>query len=304
MYYIIAIFVIIMIVYVCWKVYEFTYYRTKSFKLIKQGIYSHIYNCNELNKYIEKLKASYVEVRQLDYGQSYHNDNSIYNYKRPHFKNQMYSPYIYDCSRTVLNNARMQPFKYICKYFNIKANEEWLEKFETILNNFESAEVGKQMLINERQRIIDSVKKNIPFMIRHFSKKLSKKLGFWEIDVHTVYFPRFTFRYISSGGYSNMTCDIIMDINNLNRFIQYLSDIIAFRKTTYGQRLLMTSRLRQYILQRDNYTCRICGNSLRKEPNLLLEVDHIIPISRGGITAENNLQTLCWKCNRSKSNKI
>lgn len=40
------------------------------------------------------------------------------------------------------------------------------------------------------------------------------------------------------------------------------------------------------------------------EPNLLLEIDHIIPVARGGETVEDNLQTLCWKCNRAKSDKI
>ncbi|WP_411815422.1 HNH endonuclease [Kurthia gibsonii] len=39
-------------------------------------------------------------------------------------------------------------------------------------------------------------------------------------------------------------------------------------------------------------------------PNLLLEIDHIIPISKGGMSSEDNLQTLCWKCNRSKGAKI
>lgn len=39
-------------------------------------------------------------------------------------------------------------------------------------------------------------------------------------------------------------------------------------------------------------------------PNHLLEIDHIIPVSKGGRTAEENLQTLCWKCNRAKSDKI
>ena len=48
----------------------------------------------------------------------------------------------------------------------------------------------------------------------------------------------------------------------------------------------------------------ICKNSVYNEPNLLLEVDHIIPISKGGMTEENNLQTLCWKCNRAKADKI
>ena len=66
----------------------------------------------------------------------------------------------------------------------------------------------------------------------------------------------------------------------------------------------MTSKLRTYIKQRDKYTCCQCGNSTNKEPNLLLEVDHIIPIAKGGLTVEDNLQTLCWKCNRSKGSKL
>lgn len=61
--------------------------------------------------------------------------------------------------------------------------------------------------------------------------------------------------------------------------------------------------LRDYILKRDNYTCQKCGNSSSKEPNLLLEVDHIQPVSKWGPSIPENLETLCWKCNRSKSNK-
>ena len=70
------------------------------------------------------------------------------------------------------------------------------------------------------------------------------------------------------------------------------------------QRTLMTNKLREYIKKRDNFTCCNCGNSTHVEPNLLLEIDHIIPVSKGGLTSEENLQTLCWKCNRAKSDKI
>ena len=66
----------------------------------------------------------------------------------------------------------------------------------------------------------------------------------------------------------------------------------------------MTSALREKIKQRDNFTCRNCGLSTQQEPNLLLEIDHIIPLSKGGITSEVNLQTLCWKCNRAKGAKV
>ena len=95
-----------------------------------------------------------------------------------------------------------------------------------------------------------------------------------------------------------------MDIDNLNRFVVYLAEKIKFNKSAAGQRALMTSRLREHIKQRDHYTCRYCGASLAEEPHLLLEIDHIVPVSKGGMTTEDNLQTLCWKCNRSKSNKV
>ena len=66
----------------------------------------------------------------------------------------------------------------------------------------------------------------------------------------------------------------------------------------------MTPQLREEIKKRDNYMCCNCGNGTEIEPNLLLEIDHIIPISKGGKTKVNNLQTLCWKCNRSKGAKL
>ena len=69
------------------------------------------------------------------------------------------------------------------------------------------------------------------------------------------------------------------------------------------ERQKLTKKLREEVLKRDHYTCKKCGASLKKEPHLLLEVDHIKPISKGGKTELSNLQTLCWKCNRKKSTK-
>jgi hypothetical protein len=55
------------------------------------------------------------------------------------------------------------------------------------------------------------------------------------------------------------------------------------------------------VLKRDGYKCIICGNSAKDGSKL--EVDHIIPRSLGGGNEPNNLQTLCFKCNRGRSNK-
>ena len=120
----------------------------------------------------------------------------------------------------------------------------------------------------------------------------------------TAYFPKYVFEYVSSGGNASTRCDVVMDIDNLNKFIVFLSEKIKFNKSVAGQRALMTSKLRQQIKERDGYTCKHCGASVEQEPHLLLEIDHIIPVSKGGLTTEDNLQTLCWRCNRSKGAKI
>lgn len=297
--------ILLLVIYVAWKLYESVYYKSEKFLFIKNRIQTYILNCNELNHHIEELKNTYIGINQLDYGKAVYTDESRWNYKRPELKKQKYAENIYNCSRTVCDNARKQPFKYICKYFNIKPTEENLEQFENMLNNFEAAEQGKVVLKREKELIIKSIENDIPFLIKTLGKKkLEKKLGFESIDFSTTYFPKYIFKYISSGGNAAMQCESVMDIPNLNRFVNYLSQTIKFKKSVAGQRALMTSALRQKIMLRDNYTCKICGASVYTEPNLLLEIDHIIPLVKGGLTTEDNLQTLCWRCNRSKGAKI
>lgn len=47
-----------------------------------------------------------------------------------------------------------------------------------------------------------------------------------------------------------------------------------------------------------NSPCIICGSTKR------IEIDHIVPISRGGRHSIGNLQPLCKSCNVSKSNRF
>ena len=286
-------------------IYACLYYKSEEFLSIKDSIKDNTNKCNELNSHIEELKNAYIDFKQIDYGQSTYNDNSYWNYKRPELKKIRERKNIYNCSLTVCKNANNQPFKYICKYFNIKSDEETLSKFEKVLNDFSAAEQGKNLLKNERDKIVEGIINQIPFLIKMFNKNnLIKKLGFDNIDFSNLYFPRYIFSYTSAGGNSSMSCEVVLDINNLDRFINYLSELVKFKKSVAGQRALMTSSLREKIKRRDNYTCKCCGNSTSKEPNLLLEIDHIIPLSKNGLTTEENLQTLCWRCNRSKGSKI
>lgn len=67
------------------------------------------------------------------------------------------------------------------------------------------------------------------------------------------------------------------------------------------ERSKMSQSLRYNILQRDGFRCQICGASAAQGAKL--EVDHIIPISKGGLTVPQNLRTLCENCNRGKRDK-
>jgi hypothetical protein len=52
------------------------------------------------------------------------------------------------------------------------------------------------------------------------------------------------------------------------------------------------------VFKRDSFTCRYCG---RTSPDVVLEVDHIVPVCEGGSDDEINLATSCWECNRGKT---
>jgi hypothetical protein len=258
-----------------------------------------------LNIHINELKNSFIDISSFDYGKGELIDESNFNFKRKEWQNNIKTHQIYNCSLAICKNASNQPIKYLCKYFNIESNEITLSNFESVLNDFAAANQGKELLRDERDTILSSISDSIPKLIMYVSKKeVIRKLGFEAYDFSDLYFPIYTFQYISAGGNSSTKCDIRLDVENLEKLVLYLNELIKFRNSVQGQRALMTSSLREKIKSRDNFCCKKCSLSIREEKNLLLEIDHIIPLSKGGITSEDNLQTLCWRCNRSKGSKI
>ena len=59
----------------------------------------------------------------------------------------------------------------------------------------------------------------------------------------------------------------------------------------------VTEEIRKTIYVRDSFTCLCC------QSKAYLTIDHIKPISKGGLTELQNLQTLCRLCNSNKSQK-
>lgn len=68
--------------------------------------------------------------------------------------------------------------------------------------------------------------------------------------------------------------------------------------TSRSGRKPIPQRVKDIVWNRDGAKCVECGS---KEN---LEYDHIIPYSKGGSDTDRNLQLLCERCNRTKSNKI
>jgi hypothetical protein len=65
-------------------------------------------------------------------------------------------------------------------------------------------------------------------------------------------------------------------------------------------RAALPLKLRWDVLKRDNYRCVKCG---AQPPDVELEVDHIVPVSRDGTNDLVNLRTLCRPCNQGKNDR-
>jgi len=63
----------------------------------------------------------------------------------------------------------------------------------------------------------------------------------------------------------------------------------------------LSKKVRFEVFKRDYFTCQYCGN---QPPEVVLAVDHIHPVSKGGSNDASNLITACYGCNAGKSDKL
>ena len=59
--------------------------------------------------------------------------------------------------------------------------------------------------------------------------------------------------------------------------------------------------IREKLFTEQAGICALCGESMNPDKT---DIDHIIPVSKGGSNDIANLQLACASCNRSKGNKI
>lgn len=80
-------------------------------------------------------------------------------------------------------------------------------------------------------------------------------------------------------------------------------DNIKKRKIIKKKPRFLKKKIRFLVFERDRFTCQYCG----RKPNcddVILHVDHIIPVKKGGSDDMSNLVTSCSSCNLGKSARL
>lgn len=280
-----------------------SYYDSPSFMKIKETCESLMSTQREFNEYItEKVQS----ISQLFGTRVVRNETVIqdeYNYMRPYKKT--ITPFTAEVSAAIFASAENNPLEYVvkCFYPNKGSYPEQIQKLYLLVEELETLKDAKQIIENykaEYQQYLGDVP---DYIMKYDEAGFYTRLGFANID-ESVLAVEYKFSYTSGGGMAQRSFTVPMTEETIAELIKVLESKLTASAFAKEQRMLMTKKLRDFIKNRDNFTCCNCGNSTHKEPNLLLEIDHIIPVAKGGYTVEDNLQTLCWKCNRSKSDKI
>lgn len=279
------------------------YYESESFSKIRETCNLLTQSQKEFNDYINEKAQSITKLFGTRIVRNETQNEDVYNYFRAYKKSV--TPFTAEVSSTVFGSAENNPIGYIVKYFypNKSKYKEQIEKLRMLIEELETLREAKIIIDNYKENYNQYIQ-NVPkYILDDDEAGFYSRLGLTIID-ENVLNVEYKFVYTSDGGMAQRSFTVPMNEENITELINHLESKLSLEALAKEQRTLMTTKLRTHIKERDNYTCCQCGNSVYAEPNLLLEIDHIIPIAKGGLTQENNLQTLCWKCNRNKGAKL
>ena len=279
------------------------YYESSDFLKIKESCEVLMSSQKEFNEYINAKVQSVSKLFGTRVVRNETINDDEYNYIRPYKKT--ITPFTAEVSAAVFASAENNPLEYIVKYFypNKKSYPEQIQKLYHLVEELETLRDAKQIIENYKAEYQQYLSDVPDFIMKEDEAGFYSRLGFAIID-EGVFTVEYKFSYTSGGGMAQRSFTVPMTEETIAELIKVLESKLTASAFAKEQRTLMTKKLRESIKTRDNFTCRNCGNSTSIEPNLLLEIDHIVPVSKGGRTIEDNLQTLCWKCNRAKSDKI
>lgn len=293
---------------ITWKVRKDRYFNSEQFQTLRSQVTSVVAEHNEVVNYVAEIRSQgSFALGSSTSGQHAHLaafvNTSAWNNRRDRNVAE-YESHVHNASLQVVRNASVEPIKYLMKYFSIKADKETLADVQRVAEDISRLEEAVSNVQHREAAIVARIDPP-KFILKRYASEFWQLIGAHLAPI-TVPYPNYKFQYVSAGGNSGQTVNIDLDTPTLDALSETIAQRIRWAKSAAGQRALMTARLRASIKDRDHHTCQnpSCGASVAVEPNLLLEVDHIIPVSKGGTSEPNNLQTLCWRCNRTKGAKM
>lgn len=168
-------------------------------------------------------------------------------------------------------------------------NKELYEKYLIELNGLDLQ--TNNQLIKEMNMSIEKFQK--------IEKKLIKKLQLkkaYNIKIYLIVY------YQSPKGKNFYRKNARLNYNDIVEQYNIWDEKKNYEISARYERSIMSDSIRYDVLKRDDFKCNTCGVS--SKDGAKLHVDHIVPVSKGGKTVSNNLQTLCERCNLGKSNKL
>ena len=279
------------------------YYDSPEFLKIKDTCEALMSTQREFNEYITEKVETISQLFGVRVVRNETINEDEYQYVRLYKKT--ITPFTAEVSAAVFASAENSPLEYVVKNFypNKELYPEQIQKLHLLVEELATLREAKAIIENYKQEYQEYLVDVPDYVMQEDEAGFYSRLGFANID-ESVLVVEYKFSYTSGGGMAKRTFTVPMTEKTIVDLIKALEGKLTISAFTKEQRTLMTSKLREYIKSRDGFTCCKCGNSTKIEPNLLLEIDHIIPVSKGGCTVEENLQTLCWKCNREKGNKM
>lgn len=232
-----------------------------------------------LGIYIKNHSVRLKELRELNSGYEFNEVDQRFVYlseaeRKPKYDN-------YDAEKLFYEEVKEDPEHFQAIYDLTVENREIYEQYE--------AEFTPIITYAEETKS--------PIM------KLARKIEQKELDktlLKPVLAPDLVIamQYISPQGRNRYYREESFRLGKIPEAFEKIERDEAYKKTAKYQRSRMSQNLRYKILQRDGFRCVLCGRSAAQ--GVELEVDHLVPIAKGGTTDEHNLRTLCKDCNRGK----
>lgn len=225
------------------------------------------------------------------------------------YENKLYCDSIYYAEHTYDN----------VDFFNDISCEDYLvymlqERKNEILQNIKIVEFSKRnymTYINEVEKIDSFGKFKSPIDGYDLEDLLTTEKEIFEDETFEspedfevkiiLYYAKMNGEVVGNKAQTFDRAEVMNLIDRLNdRNGYYYNDRGIWDSLCRVERGKVSNKLRIRVYERDGYKCRYCG---RGEDECSLQIDHIKPISKGGKSIYDNLQTLCEDCNKQKDNK-